>query len=78
MAPLIDNPENRLWRTGSSSESGNEIYALLFNDVTKPTRNDVLIGSMDNAELAESIVDMHNRVLRKFGRHYIKALKVEG
>lgn len=75
---LVTDPENRLWRTGGSQENGNEIFALQYNDVTKPTRNDPLIGSMDNADLAENVVDMHNRVLRKYGRHYIKALKADG
>lgn len=74
---LVTDPENRVWRTGSGT-NGNEIYALLFNDVTKPSRNDPLIGSMDTAALAENIVDMHNRVLRKFGRHYITALRADG
>ena len=71
---LIADPENRLWRTGSR-EHGNEIYALIYNDVTKPTRNDLLIGSMDNSDLADLVVDVHNRVLRKFGRHYVTALR---
>jgi hypothetical protein len=74
---LVSDPKDRLWRTGSGT-NGNEIYALLFNDVTKASRNDPLIGSMDTAELADNIVDMHNRVLRKYGRHYITALKADG
>jgi hypothetical protein len=73
---LISDPQNRVWRTGSGV-NGNEIYALVFNDVTKPTRNDPLIGSMDTADLAELVVDVHNRILRKFGRHYVTALKVD-
>jgi DNA-binding protein Fis len=73
---LIEDPQNRVWRTGSGV-NGNEIYALIHNDVTKPTRDDLLIGSMENETIAEHIVDMHNRVLRKFGRHYIRALKAE-
>lgn len=73
---LIDDPQNRVWRTGSGTNA-NEIYALVYNDVTKPTRNDPLIGSMDTSELADNVVDTHNRVLRKFGRHYVKALLSE-
>lgn len=74
---LIEDPQNRLWRAGSR-EHGNEIYALIHNDVTKPSRNDVLIGSMDTSDLADNIVDMHNRVLTRYGRHYIRALRAEG
>lgn len=73
---LITDPENRLWRTGSG-ENGNEIYALIFNDVTKPCRDDLLIGSMDTSALAENVVDVHNRVLRRYGRHYIRALRAD-
>jgi hypothetical protein len=70
----IEKPQETVWRTGSGIESGHEIYAMVFNDVTKPTRNDPLIGSMDTAELAEFVVEVHNRMLRKFGRHYKRAL----
>lgn len=73
---LVTDPEARMWRTGSGTK-GNEIHALLFNDVTRPSRNDPLIGSMDNSELADSIVEMHNLVLGKFGRHFLKALRAE-
>lgn len=74
---IIDDPKTRLWRTGSRNTNGNEIYALIYNDVTRPSRDDVLIGEMDTSEIAEYIVDVHNRVLRRFGRHYVKGLKVE-
>lgn len=74
---LIEDPENRLWRTGGSIATAHEIYALIHNDVTKPCRDDLLIGSMDTSDLADNVVDMHNRVLRKFGRHYSKALKAD-
>lgn len=73
---LIEDVKNRLWRTGSTTNA-NEIYALVNNDVTKPTRNDPLIGSMDTAELADHVVDIHNRLLSKFGRHYVRALRDE-
>lgn len=75
MAQVTD-PENRLWRVGSG-ESGNEIYALVYNDVTRPSRNDVLLGSMETPSLAEQIVNTHNQVLRKFGRHYKAALRLD-
>jgi hypothetical protein len=74
---LIEDPGNRMWRTGSQSENSSEIYAMLHNDISKPSRDDVSIGVMNNAELAENVVDMHNRVLRKFGRHYPRALKAD-
>lgn len=74
---MITDPQNRMWRTGSGT-NGNEIYALLYNDVTKASRNDLLIGAMDTPALADNVVDMHNRVLRRFGRHYIMALKTDG
>lgn len=73
--PLIVDPEKRLWRTGSSTEKGNEIYALIYNDPTKPSRNDVLIGQMDTTELAEIVVNVHNLVVAKFGSHYEKMLQ---
>jgi hypothetical protein len=74
---LIDDPIARVWRTSTRDAEGNLIYAMLFNDITKPSRDDVLIGSMDSSELADSVVDMHNRLLKKFGRHYPKALSVD-
>lgn len=71
---IIDDPKNRLWRVGSG-DSSNEIYALVYNDVTKPTRDDVLIGTMETSAIAEDVVDIHNLVLRKFGRHYPRVLR---
>lgn len=73
----VSDPESRLWRVGSG-ESGNEIYALVYNDVTRPSRNDLRIGVMETADLADHIVGTHNQVLRKFGRHYKTALKLDG
>lgn len=74
---LIEKPQDTVWRTGTGLENGNEIYAMIYNDVTKPTRNDQLIGSMDSSELAEFVVDAHNRLLRKYGRHYKRVLLAE-
>lgn len=76
MPPLVDDPENRLWRT--DLRRGRGIYALLSNDVTKPSEYDPLIGVMEASELAENVVDTHNRALTRFGRRYLKALLVEG
>lgn len=72
----VGDPEDRLWRVGSG-ESGNEIYALVYNDVTKASRNDQLIGTMETSTLADAVVTMHNQVLRKFGRHHKTALKMD-
>jgi hypothetical protein len=74
---LIENPENRYWRVSTRPNEGNLIFALIHNDPSRPSRDDVLIGNMDSAELAEYLVDVHNRVLRKFGRHYKIGLSVD-
>ena len=74
MAPL-NNPEKRLWRT--ETKRGRNIYALLSNDVTKISPHDPLIGVMESSELAEVVVDTHNRVVKKFGHHYLKALATD-
>jgi hypothetical protein len=74
MAPLND-PEMRLWRT--DIKRGRGIYALTTNDVKKPTEFDPLVGVMESSELAEIVVDTHNRALTKYGRHYLKALLAE-
>lgn len=74
MAPL-KNPSERLWR--SDMRRGRSVYALLSNDVTKPSDQDPLIGVMETSEVAENIVDTHNQVLLKFGRHYLKALSTD-
>ena len=75
MAPL-NNPGERLWRT--DFRLGRNIYALLSNDVAKPSPQDPLVGVMETSELAENVVDTHNLVITKFGRHYLKALTVDG
>lgn len=72
MPPLLKDPEQRLWRT--DFKRGRGIYALLSNNVEKASEHDPLIGVMESSELAETIVDTHNRALTKFGRHYLKAL----
>jgi galactose-1-phosphate uridylyltransferase len=74
MAPLY-NPGGRLWRT--DFRVGRNIYALLSNDVTKTSTQDPLIGTMETSELAEIVVETHNKVLLKFGRHYLKALATD-
>lgn len=74
MAPLKD-PEQRLWRT--DFKRGRNVYAMLSNDVTKPSPQDPLVGVMETSDLAENVVDTHNRVLMKFGRRYLLALALD-
>lgn len=74
---IIDDPAARVWRTSNRVNEGHLIYAMIFNDISKPSKDDVLVGSMDSSELAEGVVDMHNRLLKKYGRHYPKALAVD-
>jgi hypothetical protein len=74
---LINDPQNRLWRTGTRADNAQEIFALFHNDVTKPTRSDPLIGVMETSALAEIVVETHNLVVQKFGRHYLRALKAD-
>lgn len=71
----MQNPVDRLWRT--DYRLGRNVYALLSNDVRNPSQQDPLIGTMESSELAENVVDTHNRVMLKYGRHYIKALETE-
>lgn len=71
MAPL-QNPSERLWRT--DLKLGRNIYALISNDLRRPSSQDPLIGSMETSELAEIVVDTHNQILRMYGRHFRKAL----
>ena len=73
--PPLNNPEDRLWR--SDVKRGRGIYALLSNDLKKPSQYDPLLGVMESSELAEVVVDTHNLVLMKFGRHYLKALSTD-
>lgn len=75
MAILI-NPETRLWRT--DMKRGRSIYALVSNNTMKPSEHDPIIGVMETSELAEDVVDTHNRAVAKFGRHYLKALSTDG
>jgi hypothetical protein len=69
---LIPNPGERLWRT--DFKLGRNIYALLSNDETRPSPSDPLIGTMESTELAEMVVETHNLALKKFGRHFRRAM----
>lgn len=74
MAPL-NHPEQRFWRT--DFRLGRNIYALLSNDIAKPSSQDPLVGVMESSELAETVVDTHNKAMSKFGRHYLKVLSAD-
>lgn len=69
---IITNPEERFWRT--DPKRGRGIYALVSNDVTRPSEYDPLVGVMENSELAEIVVDTHNGAVKKYGRHYRRVL----
>lgn len=74
MAPL-NHPEQRLWRT--DFKLGRNVFALLSNDLTKPSSQDPLVGVMESSELAEIVVDTHNKAIAKYGRHFLKALSAD-
>lgn len=69
---ILSNPEERLWRT--DEKRGRGIYALLSNDISRPSEYDPLVGVMETSELAEDVVDTHNHALTKYGRHYLRVL----
>ena len=68
----LSNSSSRLWRT--DLRMGRKVYALLSNDVTKTSPLDPLVGVMESSELAQNVVDTHNNALKKYGRHYLRAL----
>lgn len=70
--PPIKNPEERLWRTDVNL--GRNIYALISNDVTKPSHDDPLIGAMESPKTAEDVVNTHNGAMLTFGRRYPQIL----
>jgi len=69
---LLSNPGERMWRT--DFRLGRSVYALLSNDVSKPSTQDPLIGTMESSDLAQNVVDTHNNALKKYGRHYLRRL----
>lgn len=69
---IVTDPEMKYWRT--DVKRGRGIYVLISNDIEKPSEFDPLIGTMESSELAEIVVDTHNRALEKYGRHFLKAL----
>jgi hypothetical protein len=69
---LLNNSAERLWRT--DFRLGRSVYALLSNDITKPSAQDPLVGVMESSDLAQNVVDTHNNALNKYGRHYLRRL----
>lgn len=73
---LVTDPEKRFWR--SEMGRGRGIYALISNDPANPSEHDPLIGVMESMQLAEEVVDLHNKVLEIYGpKHYRKALGMD-
>lgn len=73
MASLV-NAEFRRWRT-DTDRHGREIFALVYNDVKKPSPHDPLVGTMESADLAELVVDVHNALIDKYGKRYLTVLQ---
>jgi hypothetical protein len=64
----VRNVEHRFWRTDLNK--GRNIYALVSNDPNTPSSADPLIGVMESSALTEDVVNVHNDLLEKYGRHY--------
>lgn len=65
-------PEMRFWRTDTGR--GRSIYALISNDIMRPSEDDPLVGIMESSAVAEDIVNTHNGVLSLYGRRYPQVL----
>jgi len=71
----LNHPEQRFWRT--DYKIGRNMYALISNDLMNPSIQDPLVGVMESTELAELVVETHNKALAKYGRNYLKALTAD-
>lgn len=69
----LHNPEEKLWRT--DIKKGRAIYVLLSNDVTRPSEDDPMIGTMETSTMAENVVNTHNGALALYGRRYTQVLE---
>lgn len=69
----IRHVEQRFWRT--DPRLGRNIYALLSNDTNVTSPSDPLIGVMESSALAEGVVNVHNDLLKKYGRNYSERLR---
>lgn len=72
MSAPLKNPEEFYWRT--DLRLGRNVYALLSNDLEKPSPNDPLLGTMASSVIAEDVVNSHNGLLERFGRRYPKRI----
>lgn len=72
MPPRLNVPEERLWRT--DFKKGRGIYALLSNDIARPSDEDPLIGTMESSIVAENVVNTHNGAMSLYGRRYAQVL----
>jgi hypothetical protein len=69
----INNVEQRFWRT--DPRLGRNIYGLVSNDVHVTSPTDPIIGVMESSVLAEDVVNIHNELLKKYGRNYAERLR---
>lgn len=65
---ILTNPQERFWRT--DERRGRGLYALISNDTTKPSEHDPLVATAESYDLAEMLVDVHNSVLKLYGRNF--------
>jgi hypothetical protein len=65
-------PEMRYWRTDTGR--GRNVYALLSNDIMRPSDEDPLLGIMESSAVAENMVNTHNGALSLYGRRYPEVL----
>jgi hypothetical protein len=70
---LIDSAPDRVWRTDLNR--GRNIYVVLSNDPAKTSPHDPLIGTMESSALAETVVEVHNSLVSKFGKRYLNILE---
>ena len=70
---IVSNPADRFWRT--DYRLGRNIYVLISNDEKRPSQDDPLIGTMETSELAEMVVETHNRSIQRYGRHFLKVMR---
>lgn len=70
--PILKNPEERLWRT--DFRTGRSVYVLLSNNISMPSEDDPMIGTMATSTMAENVVNTHNGALALYGRRYQQVL----
>lgn len=73
---IVKHPETRFWRL--DFRLGRNVYVLLSNDPDEPSENDPMIGVMESSAMAEDVVNTHNALLAKYGKHYPRVLENGG